>query len=138
MGEAPMEAGQPPRHSGDDVGARIRSGVAWKVASQVILQISRMIVALVLARLLAPDQWGLAAMVFVFSGFVIVFTDNALGTALIQRRVLHEGDRSTVFWSSAGIGLLLALVGVGLSGPLAAFYGEPKIRGLFAALSIGF
>ena len=71
--------------------SRIRSGVAWKAASQITLQVSRMVVALVLARLLAPEDWGLAAMVFVFSGFVVVFTDNALGTALIQRRELHEG-----------------------------------------------
>ena len=81
------------------------SGVAWKAGSQITLQISRMVVALVLARLLAPDDWGLAAMVLVFSGFVVVFTDNALGTALIQRRELLEEDRSTVFWISAAIGL---------------------------------
>ena len=50
-------------------------------------------------------------MVLVFSGFVVVFTDNALGTALIQRRDLLAGDRSTVFWVSAGVGLVLVLAG---------------------------
>jgi O-antigen/teichoic acid export membrane protein len=122
----------------DSIGSRIRSGLAWKAGSQVTLQISRMAVALVLARLLAPHDWGVAAMVLVFSGFVIVFTDSALGTALIQRRDLRPGDRSTVFWMNAGIGLLLALTGIALAGPLAAFYGEPTIRPLFAALSVGF
>ena len=119
-------------------GSKIRSGLAWKAGSQVTLQISRIVVALLLARMLAPHDWGLAAMVLVFSGFVIVFTDNALKTALIQRRDLREEDRSTVFWLSAGVGLLLALAGIALSGPLAAFYGEPEVRPLFIALSIGF
>ena len=77
-------------------------------------------------------------MVLVFSGFVIVFTDNALKTALIQRRDLREEDRSTVFWLSAGVGLLLALSGIALAGPLASFYGEPEVQPLFIALSIGF
>ncbi|MDX6402213.1 MAG: hypothetical protein QOF27_2819 [Gaiellaceae bacterium] len=122
----------------DSIGSGIRSGLAWKAASQITLQISRMSVALVLARLLAPHDWGLAAMVLVFSGFVIVFTDSALGTALIQRRDLLEEDRSTVFWMSAGIGLVLAVVGIALAGPLAHFYGEPAIRPLFMALSVGF
>jgi polysaccharide transporter, PST family len=122
----------------DGIGARIRSGLAWKAGSQVTLQISRMIVALVLARLLAPHEWGLAAMVLVFSGFVIVFTDSALGTALIQRRKLVEEDRSTVFWSSAAIGVALMVGGIALSGPLASFYGESEVRPLFAALSVGF
>lgn len=126
------------RGPSDTIGSRIRSGLAWKAGSQVTLQISRLVVALVLARLLAPHDWGLAAMVLVFSGFVIVFTDNALGTALIQRRDLLEADRSTVFWISAGVGLVLTLVGVAVSGPLAAFYGEPDVRPLFAALSLTF
>jgi O-antigen/teichoic acid export membrane protein len=122
----------------DGIGSRILSGVAWKAGSQVTLQVSRMVVALILARLLAPHDWGLAAMVMVFAGFVVVFTDNALGTALIQRRELFDDDRSTVFWMSTGVGLLLAVVGVVIAGPLANFYGEPKVRDLFIAVSIGF
>jgi O-antigen/teichoic acid export membrane protein len=120
------------------IGLKIRSGVAWKAASQITLQVSRMVVALILARMLAPHDWGLAAEVLVFSGFVVVFTDNAFGTALIQRRVLKDGDRSTVFWLSAGIGLALALTGIGLSGLLADYYGQPRIGPLFAAVSVGF
>jgi len=131
-----MSAGRAFSH--ESLGSRILSGLAWKAGSQLTLQVVRMVVALVLARLLAPHEWGLAAMALVFSGFVIVFTDNALGTALIQRKELLKGDRSTVFWISVGIGLTLALAGVGLSGPLADFYGEPKVRPLFIALSIGF
>jgi O-antigen/teichoic acid export membrane protein len=127
-----------PASGADSMGSRIRIGLAWKAGSQIILQISRMVVALVLARMLAPHDWGLAAMVLVFSGFVVVFTDSALGTALIQRRDLRAGDRSTVFWSSAAIGLLLTVGGIAFAGPLASFYGEPEIRPLFAALSVGF
>jgi O-antigen/teichoic acid export membrane protein len=122
----------------DSIGARVMSGIAWKAGSQVTLQVSRMAVALVLARLLAPHDWGLAAMVLAISAFVVVFTDNALGTALIQRRELLDEDRSTVFWTSIGIGIVLALGGIALAGPIAAFYGEPAVRNLFAALSIGF
>ena len=124
--------------SHEALGARILSGLAWKAGSQVTLQISRVVVALILARLLSPDDWGLAAMVMVFSGFVVVFTDNALGTALIQRPALLRGDRSTVFWTSALVGLLLTIVGIALSAPLAHFYGEPSVMPLFVAVSIGF
>ena len=122
----------------DSIASRIRSGVAWKAGSQLTLQVSRMAVALILARLLAPEDWGLAAMVLVFSGIVVVFTDSALGTALIQRRTIVEEDRSTVFWTSAVIGLVLMVAGIGLSGPLARFYGEPEVAALFAAVSVGF
>jgi O-antigen/teichoic acid export membrane protein len=122
----------------DAIGSRIRSGLAWKAGSQITLQLSRMVVALILARLLAPHDWGLAAMVLVIAGFVVVFTDSALGVALIQRPDLDENDRSTVFWSSAAIGVVLMLAGFALAGPIAGFYGDPEVEPLFAALSVGF
>ena len=122
----------------DSIGSRIRSGLAWKAGSQVVLQVSRMVVALVLARLLAPHDWGLALEVLAVSGFVVVFTDSALGTALIQRRELLPGDRSTVFWTTAGIGVLLMVGGFAIAGPVAGFYGDPEVEPLFAALSVGF
>jgi O-antigen/teichoic acid export membrane protein len=122
----------------DSIGSRIVSGLAWKAGSQVSLQLTRMVVALVLARMLAPHDWGLAAMVLAFSGFVVVFTDNALGTALIQRDRLFAGDRSTVFWISAALGLLLTLGGFAAAGPLASFYGEPEVQALFTVLAVTF
>jgi O-antigen/teichoic acid export membrane protein len=121
-----------------DLGDRIRSGVGWKVLSQIVWQLSRMAVALVLARMLAPSDWGLAAMVLVVSGLVVVFTDGALFDALIQRPDLNDDDCSTVFWTSAGIGLLLMLGGIAFSGLLANFYNDARVQPLFAVLSVTF
>jgi O-antigen/teichoic acid export membrane protein len=117
---------------------RVLRGLAWKVGSQVFIQGSRVVVAIVLARLLAPHDYGVAAMVIVLSGLVLVFSDLALGSALVQRRTLTEADRSTVFWTSVGIGALCTLVGIVMAGPVAAFYGEPEVKPLFAALSLSF
>lgn len=124
--------------SADNLRSRILSGLAWKVASQIFSQGSRIAVALVLARLLTPHDYGLAAMVLAFSALVIIFADLALGAALVQRENLTEADRSTVFWTSAAVGAVFTLVGVALSGPIASFYGEPDVRPLFAAFSLSF
>ena len=77
-------------------------------------------------------------MVFAFSALAHLFTDLTLGSALVQRRTIGEEERSTVFWTSAGAGLLLTLVGLAVAGPIADFYGEPEVRSLFAAVSLLF
>src|SRR5439155_6662299 len=79
-----------------DLRTRVLRGLAWKGASQVFLQSSRIVVALVLARLLSPHAYGVAGMVLVVTSLVLVFSDVALGAALVQRRSLSERDRSTV------------------------------------------
>ena len=93
---------------------------------------------LVFARVLAPHDYGLVSMALVFAGVMFVFTDFALGTALVQRSQLSEEDRSTAFWCTVALGGMCSVVGLAVAGPVAAFYGEPRIRLLFAVLAIGF
>src|SRR5436190_3379715 len=90
----------------DGIRGRVVRGVAWKGTSQLFLQVSRAAVAVVLARLLAPHDFGLAAMVLVFSSLVLVFSDLALGAALVQRKVIGEAECATVFWTSLAAGLV--------------------------------
>jgi O-antigen/teichoic acid export membrane protein len=122
----------------DGLRSRVLGGLAWKAASQVVAQVSRLGVAVLLAHLLTPREFGLAAMVLVFSAFVLVFADLALGAALVQRPTLSRGDRSTAFWTSVGVGSVFTALGVLASGPIAAFYGEPSLRPLVIVLSFAF
>lgn len=124
--------------TGSTLRGRVLSGVLWKAIAQIFGQFFGTIVAIVLARLLVPADYGLAAMVIVFAAVVPVFADLALGAALIQRRELSEADRSTVFWTSVGVGALFTVLGVAASWPIAAFYDEPEVQPLFAALSLTF
>jgi O-antigen/teichoic acid export membrane protein len=118
--------------------SRVFSGLLWKVLSQGFSQLSGVAVAVILARLLRPHDYGVAAMVLVFAGLVPIFSDLALGAALVQRKEVTDEDRSTVFWTSAGVGLFFTLLGVAASWPVASFYGEPEVQPLFAALSTTF
>lgn len=123
---------------GETLRARTVRGLAWKGGSQLVVQGLRILVAVVLARLLTPDEWGLAAMVLVFAALIFIFSDLAFGAALVQRRSLSEEDRSTVFWLTLAGGALFTVAGIGLSGPIAALYGEPEVKPLFAVLSLSF
>jgi O-antigen/teichoic acid export membrane protein len=121
-----------------DLRARVLRGVAWKTASRMLLESSKLVVGVLLARLLSPHDFGVAGMVLVFAGIVPIFSGLALGAALVQRPELTEADRSTAFWTGLGLGVVLTLAGVAVSGSVARFYGEPEVRPLFAALSLSF
>lgn len=146
---APARRGHPPAGavvvtdtSGSDEIATPRSlrsqtlqGVGWTAGSQTVRQLVQVVVGIILARLLVPAEFGLYAMVAVFSGFVNVVADLGLGGAIVQAPSLSERQLSTAFWVNAaaclGFGGLVALVG-----PLIAdFYGEGSLVGL--ALLVG-
>lgn len=113
-------------------------GTAWALLVVVTMQVSRFVVAIVLARLLTPHEYGIAAMALVLTTLVFIFSDLSLGAAVVQRKLITEADRSTVFWTSLAIGSLFTVAGIAAAGPIAAFYGEPQVRPLFIALSLSF
>jgi O-antigen/teichoic acid export membrane protein len=127
-----------PEEAAGSLRSRVMRGVAWTTGAAVSVQASRLLFGLVLARLLTPHEYGIAGMALVFSTLILGVSDFGLGAGLVQRPAITEADRSTVFWTSLGIGVALAAAGVALAGPLASFFGEPEVRELFAAVSLVF
>ena len=87
-----------------DLGRRaLRSGVvsiAMKYGNGV-LQIAA---AIVLARLLTPEDFGLVAIVTVLTSFAPLLIDFGLGDATTQRDKITPTQISSLFWVSTGIG----------------------------------
>ncbi len=94
-----------PPHAGPGFPVACSARPAWVGASQVGFQLTRAVVAIIIARLLTPDEYGLAALAIVFASLVMVFSDLALGAALIQRKTLSEQDKNTAFWLTVGSGV---------------------------------
>ena len=81
----------------------------------------------ILARLLAPEDFGLVAMVTAVTGFVTIFKDMGLSAAVIQKENLEQLQVSAVFWINVVISLGLALL-ISLIGPLlVSFYNEDRL-----------
>jgi O-antigen/teichoic acid export membrane protein len=113
-------------------------GLGWKLVSQIAIQGTRLVVAITLARLLTPHEFGLAAMALVLTAFVVPFADMGLGSALVQRRTIDETDRSTVFWASVAAGFTLSLLAFLLAPFIADFYGDDAVAPLVSVLGLSF
>jgi O-antigen/teichoic acid export membrane protein len=124
--------------SRSDMRGRVVRGLGWVGASQIAMQAIRMAGAIVVARLLTPNEYGLAMLALVFVSLVLVFSDLALGAALVQRKSISERDRSTAFWITISAGVLFTLVGAALAGPVADLYDQAAAKPLLAALAASF
>lgn len=114
----------------------VAGGVAWKLATQLVAYGSRAVITVVLARLLTPEDFGVAGLALLFSALVLVFTD--LGAALVHRQDLREEDLSTAFWLSITSGAVLTLATIALAGPISELFREPEVKPLLIALSFAF
>src|ERR1700730_13509530 len=92
-----------------DLGRLALRGGTASVAVQYCNGVLQIATSVVLARLLAPEDFGLVAIVTVLTSFAPLLIDFGLGDATAQRKKITRSQVSSLFWLSSGIGLAIAV-----------------------------
>lgn len=92
---------------------------------------------IVLCYLLSPDDFGLLAMLGVFSALVFTLIDCGLGDALLMHKSPSRRDFNTVFYFNVAVGVLLALTYVAIAPLVDWFFGHPQLAPVMRALGFG-
>lgn len=82
-------------------------GFFWTLAEKFGAQGVSFIVSIILARLLTPDDYGIVAIVTIFTSIANVFVKSGMGSALIQKKDADDVDFSTVFYFNIASSILL-------------------------------
>lgn len=96
----------------------------------------QIVATVVLARLLAPRDFGLVAMVTTFSLLLSNFGINGITEALVQREHLDRDHASNLFWVNLCGGTILTGAFAAAGSLLAKFYGEPLVAPITAGVSL--
>lgn len=100
-------------------------GFIWRLAERMGAQGVSFIVSIVLARLLAPEVYGIVALVTVFTNILQVFVDSGLGNALIQKKDADDLDYSTVFYFNMAVCIVLYAIMFFCAPLISKFYNQP-------------
>jgi O-antigen/teichoic acid export membrane protein len=142
-GAATTEQGGSDRHFRTDhllgdLRKRAVSGTLVTVAAQASKFALNFISAIVLARLLMPEDFGLVAMVTTVTAFLRVFKDAGLSTATIQKAQITHAQVSNLFWINVGVSAALSLIVAALAPVVAWFYRDPRLVAVTLALASTF
>jgi len=118
-------------------GRSVRGGVLT-LTSQGAQFVMQSIATVVMARLLAPADFGLVAMVTAITGLGQAFADLGLSEATIQQPEISHSQVSTLFWINAAIGLTLTSITAALAPVFAWFYHEPRLKDITLLVSLTF
>lgn len=117
-------------------GKSLQSATAWSAVDKWASQLFGLVTLTVMARLLAPSDFGLVAIAMVYIAFADLVAEQGLGSALIQRRELDEKHKSTAFVCSIGLGLILTLGTWVLAPFIANMLGDPRVAPVIQGLSL--
>ena len=108
----------------------------WRFAERCGAQLVSFVVSIILARILAPEDYGTIALITVFTAFLQVFVDSGLGTALIQKKDADDLDFSSVFYFNFAVCLILYAGTFVVAPCIADFYNDVTLTPVIRVLSL--
>lgn len=92
---------------------------------------------IVLANLLLPSDFGLVAMLGVFSALIFTIVDCGMSDGLLRESAPSNRDYNTLFFFNMGMGFTLCLLYAGLSPFVASYMGHPQLQPVMVVLGFG-
>lgn len=91
----------------DNLSQKTISGLAYKLAERIGVQVVNFVVSIILARILMPEDYGTIALVTVFITILDVFVTYGFGNSLIVNKDSDDLDFSTCFFFGVCLALLI-------------------------------
>lgn len=108
----------------------------WRFAERCGAQLVTFIVSIVLARILTPEDYGVVALVTVFTSILQVFVDSGLGTALIQKKNADDLDFSSVFYFNFVVCIVLYIIMFFTAPFISVFYNDSSLTSIVRVASL--
>jgi PST family polysaccharide transporter len=126
-GSTPGGAPEPSHEAGSGEELRVAAahGLRWYAISRPTVEILQLISVVVLARLIAPAEFGRFAIAVIAQEVALLLVTAGLSIALVQRKTLEREHEQTGMAIALLSGVALAGVTIALAGPVVApIFGE--------------
>ena len=101
---------------------QVATGVAWSTAEKVCSMLLQMVVSIVVARLLVPEDFGVMAILTFFTAVALVVVDSGFSQTLLRKATPTDDDYKSVFTFNLVVSVVLYLLFVAVSPLLARYY----------------
>lgn len=112
---------------GDNLKQKMIGALAWSTIDRFGQQAVQLVIGMILARLLSPDDYGLLGMVMIFAALSFVLVESGFGQALIRKTDATETDYNTIFYFNIGVSVSLYLILFFSVPQIAVFLNQPKL-----------
>ncbi len=126
MDEVPPNIPEKSR-AGASLAARVARGAGWIIGGRFIMGLFGFLNTIILARLLAAEDFGVVAIGTTAMQILINLSDIGVSQAVIKFRDADRRDLDTLFTLSAIRGALIAAFLAAVAPLAASFYGDPRV-----------
>ena len=112
-------------------------GLFWSSVERFSNQGVSFVFSIILARILAPSDFGIVAMIGIFFAVAQSFVDSGFSNALVRKTDRREEDLSTCFYFNIGVGIVAYTVLFLIAPFIADFYNQPILSPIIRITGLG-
>jgi O-antigen/teichoic acid export membrane protein len=113
-------------------------GFFWTIGQQFGTQIIQLIVQIILARVLMPEEFGLIGMLGIFMALGNALVDSGMSSSLIRTQVADERDFSSVFFINITSSVIVYFILFHSSPFIAKFFNQPILCDIVKVYCLSF
>jgi O-antigen/teichoic acid export membrane protein len=117
---------------------RAISGARWTTGSAGVAIVTHLVQLAVLARLLDPRDFGLAASVMIVVGLAAAFGDAGLSNAIIAKKPADRQQLSSLYWANLATSWVVGLIVLCMTPVAVAYFGQDELWTLVPLAAIAF
>ena len=119
-----------------DIKRQALKGVKWTTISTIILALTEILKISVLTRFLEKEDFGLMALVIFVMGFMTLFNDMGLTTAILHKQNISKKEYASLYWINWLASFVMFAVLLGITPLTASFYDQPLLNTLIPIIGI--
>ena len=106
---------------------KVAKGVAWSFSEKLLSMVVQMVVSIVVARQLAPADFGVMAIMTFFTSVALAIVDSGFSQTLIRKTNPTDEEYHSVLIFNIVVSLVLYGVLTAAAYPIASLYDSPEI-----------
>ena len=119
-----------------DIKKQVVSGVKWTTIGTIVIAVAALLKIAVLARFLDKADFGLMALVTFVMGFMNLFNDMGLTSAILHRQQISRREYASLYWLNMLFSLFLYALLWLVAPVVSGFYEEPELTLLIRLLGL--
>jgi len=119
-----------------DIKKQALKGVKWTTISTIILAVTEILKISVLTRFLDKEDFGLMALVVFVMGFMTLFNDMGLTTAILHKQDISKKEYASLYWINWAASFVMFGVLLIVTPLTASFYDQPLLNTLIPLIGI--
>lgn len=119
-----------------EIKSKVLKGLFWKILENGGAQGIQFVIAIILARLLSPSEYGLVSIIMIFITIANVVVQNGFSTALVQKKHSDDADFSSVFYFSLVMAAVMYTVLYLCAPSIAGFYRNDVLIPIVRVLAV--